>query len=191
VAARGWNVVVPDVEITARLVQACDAGERLSITYGEPGRTWDVEVDPWAVVVRHRRWYLLCWSHGKKARRVLRIDRVRGVAALEQRFDPPSDLDPLAAVEEQLSQGWRYQAEVLIEASVEECEHWLPRSFGRLEQVDAATTRLVASTDEPEWYAAQLAELPMRFHVVGGPELRSATLALAHRLSAAVEPLKG
>jgi predicted DNA-binding transcriptional regulator YafY len=189
--ARGWNVVVPDVEITARLVQACDAGERLRLTYGEPGRAWDLEVDPWAVVVRHRRWYLLCWSHAKHARRVLRIDRVRGVVALEQRFDPPADLDTLAAVEEQLSQGWRYQAEVLIEASLEECEHWLPRSFGRLEQVEPATTRLVATTDEPEWYVAQLAELPMRFHVVGGPELRSATLALAHRLAAAVEPPKG
>ena len=35
-----------------------------------------MEVDPWAVVLRHSRWYLLCWSHTRDARRVLRVDRI-------------------------------------------------------------------------------------------------------------------
>ena len=186
VAARGWDVVVPDVEVTARLVQACDAGERVRLRYGhDPDREWEVEVDPWAVVVRHRRWYLLCWSHDKRARRVLRVDRVRAVTALDQTFEPPRDLDPLAAVEEQLAMGWRHGVEVVIDAPVEECSRWLPRSFGRLEEVDESHTRLVATTDEPEWYAATLANLPMSFRVVGSPELRSAMTEVARRLLAA------
>jgi len=159
------------------------------LRYGaEPERTWEMDVDPWAVVVRHRRWYLLCWSHDKDARRVLRVDRVRGVQGLDHTFEPPPDLDPLSAVEEQLSMGWRHDVEVLIEAPLERCRHWLPRSFGRLEMVDATTTRLVASTDEPEWYAAQLANLPMRFRLVGSPEVRAAMTELGQRLLEASEP---
>ena len=186
VPARGWHVVVPDVEVTLRLVQASDAGERVRLRYGhdpeaEGGREWDIEFDPWAVVVRHRRWYLLGWSHDKDARRVLRVDRVRQVDVLPQRFEAPPGLDALAAVEEQLSMGWRYPVEVLIDAPLAECEHWLPRSFGRLEEVGAGTTRLVATTDEPEWYAAQLGNLPMSFRLVGSPEVREAMLVLGRR----------
>ena len=88
VPARGWHVVVPDVDVTLRLVQASDAGERVRLRYGhDPGREWDIELDPWAVVVRHRRWYVLGWSHDKGARRVLRVDRVKGVEVLPERFE--------------------------------------------------------------------------------------------------------
>src|SRR4051794_20969232 len=189
VAARGWEVVVPDVDVTARLAQACAAGEGVRVRYGaDPERTWEMDVDPWAVVVRHRRWYLLCWAHAKDARRGLRGDRGRAVRVLERRFEPPADLDPLTAVEEQLSMGWRHEVEVVIDAPVERCRHWLPRTFGRLEAIDDETTRLVATTDEPEWYAAQLANLPMGFRLVGSPEVRAAMTALGQRLLVAADP---
>jgi predicted DNA-binding transcriptional regulator YafY len=188
VPARGWQVVVPDAEVTLQLVQASDARRRVRLRYGHEGeREWDVELDPWAVVVRHRRWYLLGWSHDKQARRVLRVDRVRRVEALLERFEPPPELDSLAAVEEQLSMGWKYSVEVVIEAPLAECRHWLPRSFGRLESVDDTTTRLVATTDEPEWYAAQLANLPMKFRLVASPEVRRAMAELGRRLVAATQ----
>lgn len=183
VPTRGWQVVVPDVEVTAELVQASDAGHRVRLRYGiDDVREWEIELDPWAVVVRHRRWYVLGWSHGKNARRVLRVDRVRHVEVLPERFERPEDLDALAALEEQLSMGWRYDVEAVIDAPVEDCRHWLPRTFGRLEEVDAATTRLVATTDEPDWYAAQLANLPFPFRLVGSPEVREAMVVLGRRL---------
>ena len=186
VPARGWHVVVPDVDVTLALVQASDAGRRVRLRYGhDSDREWDIELDPWAVVVRHRRWYLLGWSHDKQARRVLRVDRVRSVQVLPQPFVAPPDLDALEAVEEQLSMGWKHPVEVLIDARIEECRHWLPRSFGRLEEVDDHTTRLVATTDEPEWYAAQLGNLPMSFRLIGSPEVRDAMVELGRRLLAA------
>lgn len=182
VPARGWQVVVPDVEITAQLVQASDAQRRVRLRYAiDEDREWEVELDPWAVVVRHRRWYLLGWAHGKDARRILRVDRVRRVEVLPEEFHAPPDLDALAAVEEQLSMGWKYDVEVVIEAPLEDCRHWLPRSFGRLEAIGDTTTRLVATTDEPEWYAAQLGNLPMSFHLVGSPEVREAMRVLGRR----------
>ena len=81
--------------------------------------------------------------------------------------------------------GWKHQVEVVISAPLDECRHWLPRSLGRLEEVDASTTRLVATTDEPEWYAVQLANLPMDFRLVGSPEVRVAMSALSKRLRTA------
>jgi hypothetical protein len=119
---------------------------------------------------------------------VLRVDRVREVDVLPQTFEAPTGLDALSAVEEQLSMGWTYAVEVVIEAPVEECRHWLPRSFGRLDEVDDHTARLVATTDEPDWYAAQLANLPMPFRLVGSPEVRTAMARLGQRLLAATEP---
>jgi predicted DNA-binding transcriptional regulator YafY len=183
VPARGWQVAVPDVDVTAQLVQASDERARVRLRYGQDQTgEWEVEIDPWAIVVRHRRWYLLGWSHDKEARRVLRVDRVRTVQVLPERFEAPPDLDALGAVEEQLAMGWKHDVEVLIDAQIEDCRSWLPRSFGRLEAIDETTTRLVATTDEPDWYAAQLANLPVSFRLVRSPEVRNAMLVLGQRL---------
>ncbi len=94
----------------------------------------------------------------------------------------------MATLEEHLSQGWRYAVEVEIEAPLADVEHWLPRSFGRLESMGDRRTRLVATTDEPEWYAAQLAELPFDFRLVDSVEVRAAMDVLARRLRAAAGP---
>src|SRR5512132_3076505 len=87
----------PDPGTTTALVQACSNRRRVRLGYrSEAGSEWVIEVDPWAVVVRHGRWYLLCRSHSTDARRAYRIDRVRGVEVLDDTFSPPADLDPVA-----------------------------------------------------------------------------------------------
>jgi predicted DNA-binding transcriptional regulator YafY len=146
-------------------------------------------VDPWALVVRHGRWYLLCHSHQADDLRAYRIDRVREVEVLDDTFTPPADLDPVALLEEHLGVGWEYDADVLIDAPIDAVTGRLPRALGRLEAVDADTTRLVSSTSNPWWYAEQLAVVPAPFRVVGGPELRETTRAVGQRLlTAAAEP---
>ncbi|MER7070237.1 WYL domain-containing protein [Terrabacter sp. NPDC000476] len=171
-----------DPATTARLVEACSASRRVRLGYRlEDGRERDMEVDPWAVVLRHGRWYLLCWSHTSTARRVLRVDRVRSAFVTSQRFEAPEQLDALRVLEEHLSQGWRHEVDVLLRADLLEAGRWLPRSLGRLEEVDGGV-RLRATTDDPEWYARQLAVTPLTFEVVGSPALVQATEDLAARL---------
>ena len=51
----------------------------------------EMEVDPWAVVLRHSRWYLLCWSHTRQERRVLRLDRIVAIEIPPATFTPPDD----------------------------------------------------------------------------------------------------
>jgi predicted DNA-binding transcriptional regulator YafY len=176
----------PDPATTTALVQACSNRRRVRFGYrSEAGSAWVVEVDPWAVVVRHGRWYVLCWSHRAEARRVYRIDRVRDVEALDDQVSPPADLDPVAALEEHLAVGWEYDVEVIIDAPARVVERCLPRALGRLEPFGAHASRLVGSTSNPTWYAEQLAALPVPYRIVSCPELRAAVRVIGQRMLAA------
>ncbi len=176
----------PDSTITTALVEATSQHRRARVAYrSEAGSEWEVEVEPWAVVVRHSRWYLLCRVPAKDAVRAYRVDRVQDVALLGATFTPPADLDPVLALEDHLAVGWEYAAEVVIHAPFDVVAHCVPRALGRLEAVDAGTSRLTGTTGNPYWYAEQLAAVPAPFRVVGGVELRHTTRALGERLLAA------
>lgn len=176
----------PDPGTTTALVQACSSRRRVRIGYRtEAGSEWLIEADPWAVVVRHGRWYLLCRSHTADARRAYRIDRVRQVEVLDDTFSPPVGLDPVAMLEEHLAVGWEYDVEAVIDAPVEAVARCLPRALGRLEPLDAATTRLAGSTSNPVWYAERLAAIPAPYRIVRCPELQEAARVLGRRLLAA------
>lgn len=176
----------PDPATTTALVHACAEHRRVRLDYrSEAGSEWRTEVDPWAVVVRHGRWYLLCWAHSAEAKRAYRVDRVRGVEVLDEAFRPPAELDPVAVLEEHLAVGWEYDAVVLVEAPLDLVARCLPRTLGRLEPVDDATTRLVGSTSNPTWYVQQLAAAPAPYRIIESPRLKEAACLVGRRLVAA------
>ena len=178
----------PDPDTTTALVQACSDHRRVRLDYrSEAGSEWLMELDPWAIVVRHGRWYLLCWSHSADARRAYRIDRVRGMEVLDDTFSPPADLDPVGMLEEHLAVGWEYDVEVVIDAPVEAVARRLPRALGRLEPLGAETSRLVGSTSNLYWYVEQLAAIPASYRIVRCPELQEAARVVGKRLLAASE----
>lgn len=172
----------PDPETTAALVQASAARHRVRLDYRLRGSARSMDVDPWAVSRRHGLWYLLGWSHTKDARRVLRVDRIARVERLPETFEEPAGLDPEAALEEHLAEGWRYGVEVVVDAPVEVVGCWIPRNLGRLAAIDRDHTRLVGSTDAPDWYARRLVLVEAPFHVISPPELRDALRALGRRV---------
>jgi predicted DNA-binding transcriptional regulator YafY len=176
----------PDPTIAVTLVAAIADQRRILVTYrSEGGNTWEAEVDPWAVVVRFGRWYLLCHSHRAGAIRTYRIDRIGAVQATEHHFEPPDDLDPVATVEENLGVGWEYPTRVTFDAPLSEVAPWIRPPMGRLEESEHGCV-LVGSTSNPAMYAQEwLARLPFGFHVEGGPELEAAVAKLAARFAAA------
>ena len=182
-AAPDRSAARPDPGTTTLLVQACAERRRVRIGYrSEAGSEWSTEADPWAVVVRHGRWYLLCHTHPRDAVRAYRVDRVSAVEVLDDRFSPPADLDPVAMLEAHLAVGWEYDVEVVIDAPLDEVGPCVRRALGVLEPVDSSTTRLVGSTSNPAWYAEQLAAIPASYRIVGAPELRKAARILGQRL---------
>ncbi|WP_157248298.1 helix-turn-helix transcriptional regulator [Nonomuraea typhae] len=177
----------PDPAITSALVAAGAGRRRVLIAYrSESGDEWEAEVDPWAVVVRHGRWYLLCHSHRADAVRTYRIDRVRRVQRSTHAFEPPGDLDPVAALEENLGLGWKFATRVVFDAPLAEVAPWIRPPMGRLEPSEDGCV-LIGSTRNPAMYAQEwLPNVPLPFRVEGGPELRAAVATLAARLTAAV-----
>jgi predicted DNA-binding transcriptional regulator YafY len=176
----------PDPETTTTLVQACADHRQVRLRYrSEAGSEWAMDVDPWSVVVRHGRWYLLCRSRPNDVRRAYRIDRVLAVEVLAGTFSPPVDLDPVAMLEEHLAVGWEFDVEVVIDASVESVARCIPRAIGRLEPLDAKTARLVGSTSNPVWYAGQLTAIPAPYRIVKSVELQEAARLLGQRLTRA------
>jgi predicted DNA-binding transcriptional regulator YafY len=110
------------------------------------------------------------------------VDRVAGVDVLDDTFTPPDGLDPVRTLEEHLAEGWKYEVEILVDAPVAAVAAWVPRNLGRLHAIDADHTRLVATTDEPDWYAEQLTAVKAPFRIVRPRELREAAHALGQRL---------
>lgn len=177
----------PDPATTSALVTAVAARRCVLVGYQrESGRHGEGAVDPWAVVVRHGRWYLLCRSHQADAIRTYRVDRVRSVEQTGQTFDPPADLDPVAVLEENLGTGWEYPTRVAFEAPLGEVEPWVRPPMGRLEPAGARCV-LVGSTSNPAMYAQKwLPTVPFPFRVEGGPELQAAVARVAARFASAV-----
>ncbi len=181
------NSARPDPATTSALVAASASRRRVLVTYrSESGKEWEAEVDPWAVVVRYGRWYLLCHAHHVDAIRTYRIDRVVAVQQTAQRFEPPDGLDPVAALEENLGAGWDFPTRVVFDAPLAEVAPWIRPPMGRLEPSGDGCV-LIGSTSNPAMYAQEwLPNVPFAFRVEDGPELRAAVATLASRLAAAL-----
>jgi predicted DNA-binding transcriptional regulator YafY len=186
-AAPDRRAIHPDPDLTSALVVAVASRRQVRLRYRSgSGSEWETVVDPWAVVVRHGRWYLLCHAHQAGAVRSYRVDRVRAVELTHHRFTPPDGLDPVAALEENLGTGWEFPTRVVFEAPAAEVAPWIRPPMGRLEDHPAGCL-LTGSTSNPRMYAQEwLAPLPFAFRVEGSDELRAAVAALAARCAAAV-----
>ncbi|HLL07474.1 MAG TPA: WYL domain-containing protein [Nocardioidaceae bacterium] len=176
-----------DPAVASALVAAVAARRRVLVTYrNASGHEWEAEVDPWAVVVRYGRWYLLCHSHRADAVRTYRLDRIRTVQQTAYDFEPPVELDPVAALEANLGSGWEFPTRLVFDAPLAEVAPWIRPPMGRLEAAGEGCV-LIGSTSNPAMYAQEwLPRVPVAFRVEGGEELRAAVAALAARFAAAV-----
>jgi predicted DNA-binding transcriptional regulator YafY len=173
----------PDPGIATALIDAVETRRRARIRYhSESGSQSSLVVEPWAVVVRHGRWYLLCRSVRADATRAYRVDRVVGVEPLSGAFTPPVLADPVAALEAHLASGWDHEVDVVIAAPLDALGRQVSPALGRLERVDADTTRLRGSTSNPTWYVEQLACLRPPFRIEGSDAIRQAAAELGERL---------
>ncbi len=183
-----WSVR-PDPEVTSGLVAAVAAQRLVRVGYRTAaGNARTFEVDPWSVVVRYGRWYLLCHSHHADALRTFRIDRITEVEQLAGTFEVPADLDPAAELEANLGKGWEHDTHLVFDLPLAEVRPWIRPTLGDLRELPDGRCELVGSTSNPEAYAGEwLAHVPLPFTVVGGPELRAAVATVAERLARSIE----
>ena len=181
----------PDPDTTSTLVQACATRRMVRLDYrSEAGSEWVCEVEPWAVVVRHGRWYLLCRNPDTDARRAYRIDRVRAVEVLGTELHPAQlnstrwrcwrNIWPLAGSTTSMSSSMRRRR-----MSRAGC----PVHSGGWNRWERAPPGWSARTGNPWWYAEQLVVIPVPYRIVGCRELQQTARVLAQRmLTASGEP---
>ncbi|MGH2873462.1 MAG: helix-turn-helix transcriptional regulator [Solirubrobacteraceae bacterium] len=179
----------PDPAITSALVTAIASSRRVRLGYRSAfGNEWESEIDPWAVVARHNRWYLLCHSLHANATRTYRLDRVSSVTTTTTVFTRPAVLDPVQSLEENLGEGWAHPTRVVFEAPASDVTPYVRPPMGRLHAHPDGCV-LIGTTSNPTMYACEwLAAIPVPFRVEGGDELRAAVTALAHKSAHAIAP---
>lgn len=184
-AAPDRNAARPDRAIIGALIEAIAnrRGVRLGYTSGS-GSVSDPRAEPWAVVVRHGRWYLLSMGRDPADARAYRIDRIDRVVPLNVDVEPPTDVNPVAWLEAHLGSGWPYPTEVEFDAPYDAIAPYISTTMGSLRpNADGAHCVLRGATNNPEMYAGEwLAAIPYGFTVHGGDELRRAVRAIGRRL---------
>jgi predicted DNA-binding transcriptional regulator YafY len=174
----------PNPMVLASLAQATLTRQRCWIRYSRPdGDESAREIDPYGVGTLYGRWYVHGWCHLRQDRRTFRVDRIRRIDILPTTFDPPEGFDVMAAIQESLAMAHSdWQVEIVVDAPLEELRAYLPRQFAVLEEIDATTTRLRASTGNLDWYAWRISDLPYPMTIIEPQELRQTFRDAAARL---------
>jgi predicted DNA-binding transcriptional regulator YafY len=162
---------------------AAHNGQRVRMRYGRhEGEESARALDPYGLVYRAGRWYVVGYCHLRHAVRVFRLDRVLAAALMEERFKPPAGFDPLAyAVESFAAIPARWLVEVLLETTLERVRFAVPPDFATLEETPEGVV-LRAYDDDLEHTARFLAGLGCRLHVRQPPELHVALRRLGEAL---------
>jgi len=149
-------------------------------------------VEPYAVVARHARWYLLAWDLDRDDWRTYRVDRMVPRARTGVRFTrrdvPGGDAAAFVAARFKGSARddvWPCRGTVTMSTeAARTVAPYLPED-AVAEEVDAGTRRLTLGSWSWVGLAGVVAGLPVEVTVEGPPPLRDAVLALAERLRTA------
>lgn len=181
------HLTPPEPSVASTLVTAIAGKVSVLLNYRNAGgRESVVEVDPWAVIVRFHYWYLLGNSHQAEAVRTYRLDRIDSVRPTSVSFEPPQNLDPVASLEQNLGQGWKFQTRVIFDEPFASVKPWISPTMGTLTALDDGCL-LVGSTSNPAMYVQErLAVLPFSFRIEDSPELLAEVSALAQRFNQAL-----
>jgi predicted DNA-binding transcriptional regulator YafY len=142
-------------------------------------------VEPYGVVGRRGRWYLVAFCRLRQGYRTFRLDRIEYMETLGVPFFRDEDFDFRRYAEEQLeSFNWGTQYTIDFMSSPEEVRAKIGPTTGRLES-NGGRCRLTASSDDFDYEARYLAGVGVPFTVVEPPELTEAVLRLAKQLETA------
>ncbi|MFI7274370.1 helix-turn-helix transcriptional regulator [Streptomyces sp. NPDC049879] len=184
--------VAPD--LLTLLAGVCRDRERLRFdyrTHGDDASRRDVE--PYRLVNRGRRWYLIAWDTDREDWRTFRVDRMTPRVPTGPRFTPrPLPEEDLAAY---VGRGVRearepFTARVTVYAPAETVVRRLG-SWGRpetVEPLDGESCRVTFGADSPGSMARWLAVLDADFDASGSPELAAAVREQAARYTRAANP---
>ena len=181
-------VAVIDQQVLGLLCTATQEHRRVRMAYQSRAEAHtEREFDPYGLVYRTGRWYIVGWCHLRRGLRSFRLDRVASASSLTVSFDRPADFDALAYLKDSIAMiPRRHSVEVMLDTDLATAQRQLS-CVGMLEwQGDGVLLR--AQTDDLDWFARELAGLPFDFNVHAPVALRASLLRAGQRLARLAEP---
>ncbi|HEX3425975.1 MAG TPA: YafY family protein, partial [Acidimicrobiales bacterium] len=182
VMTRSGTGPLVDPEALLAIAQACRRPERIRFAYQDgSGNLSERRVEPYGLVNAERRWYLVARDLDRLDWRTFRLDRMREPVLTGHRFVRTEEPDTAAMVAHGLAIApYRWQAEAVVHATMEEAQAVVARTIGTVEEV-AGEVILRVGANEVEWVARYLAGLPFDVEVRCPPEVRTALWAIGRR----------
>ncbi|MFI6322091.1 helix-turn-helix transcriptional regulator [Nonomuraea sp. NPDC050556] len=176
-------------EVLTTIANAARDHEVLRFDYtGHHGESASRRAEPYRLVHRKGRWYLVAWDLERKDWRTFRVDRVEPRTPAGPRFTPrelPADGDVAAYVEQGVNTAmWRYSARLLLHAPAEQMTR-LPLGT-HVEPVDEHTCILTTGGDDLSGMAVWIGWLEVDFEILDPPELVDHVRLTAERYQRAV-----
>jgi predicted DNA-binding transcriptional regulator YafY len=167
------------------LAQAIQTRRRLHLRYrAQSGDRSERDVDPYQVVYRAGRWYLVGYCHLRADLRVFRLDHIQHARALDETFTP-QPVDAVAAVERAIAQApWHWEFSVLADAPLGILRSRMPATTATLHPQADGAILLRGYADDLDILACTLAGLRCPLVILRPDELRERIRALADRLRA-------
>jgi predicted DNA-binding transcriptional regulator YafY len=174
---------VIDQQVLGLLCGATQERQRVHMAYqSRSDEQTEREFDPYGLVYRDGRWYIVGWCHLRRGLRSFRLDRVVSANNLRVAFERPADFDALAWLKQSISLIPRTHAvEVLLDADLASAQREIVPYLGVLECVDDGVL-LRAQADKLDWIARELARLPFDFNVRSPAALRGEIGRIGKRL---------
>lgn len=170
----------PDASLLILLSESIQARQCVKITYrSESDELSRRVVEPYGLVGRRGRWYLVGYCRLRKDYRTFRLDRMRKTHPLEERFHKNEEFDFRASAIEYLENTrakWRIR--VVFDVELSRIRKRVQASYGTFTKVDGGVA-FEWPTDDLDYGARCLMGLRVPFVVKEPTELREALRRLA------------
>ena len=176
-------VAAIDQQVLGLLCSATQQRRRVRIAYqSRADERTEREFDPYGLVYRDGRWYIVGWCHLRRGLRSFRLDRVASASSLSTAFERPADFDALAYLKQSIAMIPRaHRVEVLLQTDLATAQRQVVPSVGVLEWMGDGVL-LRAEAEDLGWIARELARMPFAFRVQSPAALKTEMARLARRL---------
>ncbi len=185
----------PTVDAAALTTIGTACRDRETLRFGYRGRDGERSrrvVEPHALLVHGRRWYLLAFDPSRTGWRTFRVDRIERPAPAGQRFvtrNVPGG-DPAAYLTRALQGAvYRHEVRVRFHAPAAQVRTRLPGVWGALREERDGTCVYETSDDDLDWLAVRVSMPMVEFELLEAPpELRERLVAMGQRIVRSAEP---
>jgi predicted DNA-binding transcriptional regulator YafY len=163
--------------------QAVRQNRRIWIRYVGPAGETARALDPYGLVFRYGRWYVVGWCHLREDVRVFRLDRIVKLRVLSSEFSKPEEFNAREFVLRTLDERFHEpEVEVLLGTTLDDARGWIPVIMGTLQETPGGVL-FTCNTGSLDWMAHYLAGLPWAVTVRKPVELIEAIERLTDRVS--------